>query len=249
MGLCGASDKLVIAHRGASADFPENTMLAFREALQQGADALEFDLQVSADGVPVVIHDATLERTTDGRGLVRNLEASELGALNAGMGEGIPLLANVLDEFAGTPMVIELKDPRGAPAAASLVRDRGSAEEVLFGSFDRSALKALPAGVRRSASAVETGFFWLGTRLGVARVPESFAAFTVPEYRGMVHVVDGRFLAATARVGLPVHVWTVDDAADARRLWSAGVTGIITNRPGLMAELRDNLKPIRERTR
>ncbi len=111
----------VIGHRGASGSFPENTLLAFREAIREGADAVELDVRLSADGVPVVLHDATLDRTTDGRGPVAGMPLAALQELDAGSGERIPALVDVLEELSGTPIIIEIKERRAGASVARVI--------------------------------------------------------------------------------------------------------------------------------
>ena len=221
----------VIGHRGASGAFPENTLLAFREAIRQGADALEIDLRASRDGVAVAIHDATLDRTTDGSGPVAECTVEALRALDAGGGERIPTLDQILEEFPRTPVILEVKEVTVAAATAACLRRHGAAERVLVGSFESRALA--PFGEQpfhRSASRRETALAWAASRLATG-LPGGYEAFTVPEHRGALTIVDARFLRAARRRRRPVHVWTVDDPLRARRLRAAGVCGIITNFP------------------
>lgn len=227
----------IIAHRGASGTCPENTLLAFDRALEYGADALELDVRLSADGVPVVIHDSTLERTTDGRGPVGAWPLERLRALDAGGGERIPTLADVLERYPTTPIIVDIKElPCAQPVAALLLVHR-AAGRVLVGAFARRALRPfdLPA-YHRAAARSETALAWLGSRVNLA-VGGRFRAFTVPRrYRG-VRVVDRRFVAAAARRGRPVHVWTVNHREEAERLRAMGIAGIITDHPERMRSL------------
>jgi glycerophosphoryl diester phosphodiesterase len=125
----------VIAHRGASGEYPENTLLAFRRALEQGADGLELDVRVTADGVPVVIHDPTLERTTNRRGQVGQLSLSQVREAAAGEGERVPTLAEVLDAFPATPLIVEIKDRVAARPVLAALRARDAGRRVLVGAF------------------------------------------------------------------------------------------------------------------
>ncbi len=227
----------IVGHRGAAGRFPENTLLAFQRALAAGADALELDVRISADGVPVVIHDATLDRTTDGSGLVRDRRAAELETLDAGRGERIPRLVNVLESYPAAPLIIEIKEEPVACPVAELLRWTGSTRRVLVGAFQRSALRAF-AGPEfaRAAARAETALFWAGSRMGAAVTGGGYRAFTVPERHRGLRVVDARFVRSATRRGFPVHVWTVNDVADARRLRAMGVAGIITDFPERMRE-------------
>ncbi len=116
----------VIAHLGASGFFPENTLLAFRKAIEGGADALEFDVRVTEDGIPVVIHDSTVDRTTDGVGVVSAMHFDAIKELNAGGGETISTLETVLEATEGTPLVVEIKDRPAGPVIADTIRASGA---------------------------------------------------------------------------------------------------------------------------
>ncbi len=147
-----------IGHRGASDHEPENTMLAFRRALELGADGLELDVHLSSDGVPVVIHDGTLDKTTDGSGQVNEATVKELRALDAGKGERIPLLEEVIDEFAGhCLLLIELKGAGSDIPTADMVRDKDAVASVVVSSFDPAKLATVKAHAPEIETAVLTG--------------------------------------------------------------------------------------------
>ncbi len=228
----------VIAHRGASGLFPENTLLAFRKAIEGGADAIEFDVRVTKDGIPVVIHDSTVDRTTDGVGAVSALHSDAIKELNAGGGETVSTLETVLEATAGTPLVVEIKDRPVGPAIADTIRASGAERRVLIGSFEREPLAGVrAAGLSTTASSGEARWFWIGSRLGWSGTGGRYDAFSLPEYRGRLRVVDDRLVRVAARIGRPVHVWTVDDLETARRLRSFGVARILTNFPDRMRAL------------
>lgn len=212
-------------------------MLSFREAVAAGADALEFDVRLSADGVAVVMHDASVDRTTDGSGLVAALPLQALERLDAGHGERVPTLDAVLEEFQDVPLIVEVKEVRAAAAVRTAILRHAAAARVLVGSFVGRALVPFDApGFHRSASRRETALAWLVSRVrgGLAG---RFEAFTVPERHGHRVVVDAAFVAGARRRGRPVHVWTVDDRVQAERLRALGVCGIITNFPDRMRTL------------
>ena len=148
MILLDPDARLVIAHRGDAAHAPENTLESFRRAVALGAHALEFDCRVSADGAAVVVHDATLDRTTDARGPVRALTAAALGRVDAGArspgyagrGVGVPALDAVLEEFADVPVLIEVKELEACePVRRSLDR-HGALGRVVVASFRDDAM-------------------------------------------------------------------------------------------------------------
>jgi glycerophosphoryl diester phosphodiesterase len=219
---------LRIAHRGASALAPENTLAAIRRAIELGAVWVEVDVQACADGL-VVIHDDTVERTTDGHGPVATQTLAALRALDAGRGERIPLPDEVLDLCRGRCAVnLELKGPRVAPRLLPLLRNALAsgwpADSLLCSSFDwpqlevlRAALPALPLGVlceRVDAAAVA-----MAQRLG-ARVIAC----------ALKHA-DAGAVTAAHDAGCALWVFTVNGTADAARLAALGVDGIFSDLP------------------
>ncbi|BCS34451.1 glycerophosphoryl diester phosphodiesterase [Luteitalea sp. TBR-22] len=246
---------LVFAHRGGSKLRPENTIVAFDHGLALGADGLEFDVRLSRDGVPMVHHDETLDRTTSGSGPLAGLTADQLQALDAGhhfqgldgeswrgRGARIPRLAEVLQRYPACPCIIELKgtDPEVGRVAAATVRQAGALGRVCFGGFTDDVVRAARgtgADVTTSAAREEIRWFLYRSWLGMAPRSTAFRAFQVPETSGATRVVSPRFVRAARRAGLPVAVWTVDDPAAMERLLGWGVMGLITDRPDLAVPL------------
>ncbi len=246
---------LVFAHRGGSALRPENTTLAFDHGLSVGADGLELDVRLSRDGVVMVHHDAELERTTNGIGLLSACSADVLSGLDAafhfrgmngerfmGRGHGIPRLDQVLARYPGVPVVIELKgrDPQIARRAVDTVQAAGSLAQVCFGGFSVPVLRevrALAPEARTSAGREEIRWFLYRSWVGLAPEQTAYRALQVPEMAGHIRVVSPRLIAAASRAGLPVHVWTVDVPADMERLLEWGARGIISDRPDLAAQV------------
>ncbi len=244
----------IIAHRGASRAAPENTLVAFALALEQGADALEFDVRVTADGVPVVIHDPTLERTTDRRLEVRATTAAEVLSADAGAryspdegrsfpwrnrGIRVPTMTEVLDAFPDTPLLIEVKEPVGQECIRGVLEDHGRVDRWVIASASWQALDVFRGGAFALAAS-RREILTLYARAALRRGPRAvgYRALSVPlHYRGMP-VATHRFVRAARRVGCPVHVWTVDDETTARRLWDRGVSGIVTNVPQRMRAAR-----------
>lgn len=244
----------VFAHRGGSALRPENTFTAFDHGLSLGADGLELDVHLSKDGIVVVHHDATLERTTNGRGPLAACTARELGTLDAaahfggpqfplrGQGWGIPLFADVLRRYRGIPLLVELKvnEPELAHRVIDLIREAHAVDRVALGSFGMRVLRAARAyepRVLTGSSKEETrlALYRSWCRIPVRRPP--FDAYQVPEVSGRTRVVSPRFVRDAHAAGIAVQVWTVDDPADMTRLLGWGVDGIISDRPDIAVEV------------
>ncbi len=228
-----------IAHRGASGDYPENTLAAFRAAIAVGADCCELDVQRSGDGALVVIHDERVERTTNGRGAIADLTLAQLKALDAGTwrdarfgGERIPRLEEVCAAVAGRcALNVELKAAGIEQEVCDLVRR--AAPSSIISSFDWGAL----ALVREVAPALAVGL--LASR-GRARLLDAAVELRALAVHPRYDLVDASFCAEAHRRGLLVYVWTVDEVATMARLIAAGVDGIMTNYPArLRALLQD----------
>lgn len=234
----------VIAHRGASGIYPENTLRAFREAVAAGVDALEFDVRVTRDRVPVVLHDARVDRTTNGTGLLAGLTLAAVRELNAGDGEPIPTLTEVLDTFPTLPLLIEIKEPAATPPVVREIRLRGRETDVLLGAFETASLRpGRRAGLATVASRSETVLARLACVVpGIPRLGR-YAAFSVPVRSGRIRVVTRAFVRRASRDHRPVHVWTVNDVEAARTLWTMGVSGVITNYPDRIRRARDRSGP------
>ncbi len=221
-----APGPLILGHRGASADAPENSLAAFVLAAEQGADGVELDVRLSADGHPVILHDYTVDRTTAGSGPVTTFGAAELAAL------GVPSLDDLFEAFGPTLLYnVELKTfSLPASGLAAAVADRVEA----YGLFDRVLISSFnPLALRRARR-----HFTRRTRLAYLH----HRALTRPLHRvarvEVVHphfaLVDPAYMAWAARHGYRVNVWTVDDAAVAKRMVDLGVHAIISNRPGAL---------------
>ncbi len=244
----------VIGHRGNRAHAPENTIPSLLEAVALGVDAVEFDLHVSRDGVLVLLHDPTLDRTTDGTGAVAQYSLADLRTFDAGArftrdgrtfpwrgrGAGIPTLDEVIEALPhDLPLIIELK----TPAAALLLRDAVArhqlADRIIVAGFDPESTRPL-----RGAG------FWLGASTGdVARLllpallrrpieRPWFQALCIPPFYNGIPVPIAALVRATKPFGNVTHVWTVNDPAQAQHLWRHGVNGIISDDPGLILAAR-----------
>ena len=246
-----------IAHRGGSKLRPENTMAAFDHAATLGVDGLECDVRLSRDGVPVVIHDDTLDRTTDATGPVSARTAGELGRVDAGYrfgsdsgfpfrgrGFGVPALVDLLARHPTLPFVVEIKGdvPLAVPTVLEAIDRAGARERVIVGGFSQNVLDEVrrrapdvPTSASRAevASAVRRTRFWLKPRRGAFRLMQA------PYYFRGRRIFGARFVAGVRRAGLPVQAWIVDDEADMRRLIEWGVTGLISDRPDIAVAIRD----------
>lgn len=243
---------VVFAHRGGARVAPENTLAAFDAGLACGADGLELDVRLSADGVAVVIHDARLDRTTDRSGPVSALTADELMRVDAGFafdsqgaypfrgqGIGIPRLRDVLARYRDVPLIIELKEDTAGLVDAVLadVRRSDALERVCIGSFSQRALRQvrqrMPEMVTSAARAEVRWALWR-SRWGfpARRVP--YLGFQVPEVSRGRRVVSPKFVEDAHAANLLVQVWTVDREPDAERLLTWGVDGLITDRPDVI---------------
>lgn len=239
----------VYAHRGGAGLAPENTIAAFDNGLALGADGLELDVQLSRDGVPVVIHDPTLDRTTDADGPVSDRTAEELASLDAGYryvrdglfpfrgrGFGVPALRDVLARYPSTPLIVELKgsDARLAQAVVDDLHAAGVPGHVTVGSFSQGALDAVRAydpSIRTGADMDEIRNELEADVFGKRRSRLLFHSYQVPEVYAGVRVVSPEFVARSHAAGATVIVWIVNLEADIRRLLDWGVDGVITDRP------------------
>jgi glycerophosphoryl diester phosphodiesterase len=227
---------LVFAHRGGSALARENTIAAFDNGLALGADGLELDVHLSRDGVVVVHHDRTLERTTGLEGAVAAKTAAELARAD------VPRFADVLTRYRDARVIVEMKANAPALAAAVIeaVRTANAVDRVCLGSFGLRVLRAARALEPRIATSaareeVRWALYRSWVRWPVRRVP--YAGYQVPEFAGTTRVVSPRFIDYAHRAGLAVQVWTVDIEPDARRLLAWGVDALITDRPDIMVPL------------
>lgn len=249
-----AGRPMLVAHRGGSKIVPENTLEGFRDAVTRwDADMLEMDVHVTRDGVPVVIHDPTVDRTTDGTGAVADLTLDELRRFDAGYrfadpsgatswrgrGVRVPTLDEVLEEFRGVWVNLELKTGAAASPVVQAVRRHGAEARVLVAAeYERwregARGYAGPWGASRHHVLL---FRALCALPGAGGYTPGADVFQVPEtWRGMT-VVNSAFIERAHEKNIPVQVWTVDDPADMARLLRMGVDGIQTDRPDLLARV------------
>ena len=248
-----------LAHRGASARAPENTLEAFRLAVESGAGGLELDVHLTRDGHVVVIHDPTLDRTTDGTGAVAKMTLDELRELDAGhnftpdggnvfpyrgLGLRIPTLAEVLGEFPGVAVNIDMKVDRPGIEVAVLdaLREADAEERALVVSSRRGAVRRFRriSGGRIStgASRLETGVFFLLSNLRLGRLLRpAYDALQVPVRHRGIPLVTRRFIDSAHDRNVRVDAWTINETDEMRRLLALGVDVIMTDSPETLAEV------------
>lgn len=224
----------VYAHRGASAEFPENTMAAFRRALELEVEGIELDVHLSKDGVPVVIHDETVERTTDGSGAVADLTVEELRALDAGEGQPVPTLEQVLDLVGDkVHLDIEVKANEAGKAVIELLRGRGDTR-WLISSFDWNVL--------RYVRSVDAGAeLWPLTIGASEEAIEIASALGSPALAIHEKALDDRVVAHLKGQDLGFWPWTVNDPARAIVLAEWGAIGICTDDPAATQKALEKL--------
>lgn len=222
---------ICFAHRGASGHAPENTLLAVKTALSMGAAWIELDVFAIEEEI-VVIHDSRLERTTNGRGNVAGATLTYLRSLDAGKGEKIPFLWEVLDTVAGEAGInIELKGPNTADLVAPLIesyvsRDIFHGDQFLVSSFNQRELQKFS----RLAPAIRTGVNLSGPPLDNARFAERLAVYSLHVHRNSI---TRAFVTDAHRRGFKVFVFTINHAKELAAMISIGVDGVFTNCPEL----------------
>jgi glycerophosphoryl diester phosphodiesterase len=248
-----------IAHRGGAQIAPENTLEGFREGLSVGAGALELDVHTTADGHVVVIHDDTVDRTTQSTGPVREMSFAEIRRLDAGYrftpdggetfpyrGQGIriPTLEEVYDEFTEVPINVEIKGERPGIEAAvwQIIEAAGAEERTLVVSESTPTIRrfreASGGRMETGSSSVELITFYLLSRVGLSRLSKPrYQALQGPQTYHGLRVVTPGFIRAAHERGLRIDVWTINSESDMRRLLGYGVDGIMTDRPDLLARV------------
>jgi glycerophosphoryl diester phosphodiesterase len=250
---------LVIAHRGGMHLWPENTVYAFQRAVELGADMLEMDLHTTLDGVIVVLHDVTVDRTTDGTGRVRALTVEQLKELDAGArwsparevsypyrgaGLTVPTLAEVFTAVPNTRFNLEIKqrEPSLVPELCRLIRAFGMQNRALVASFHGAAVREFREKcpeVATSATPEEARRFVALQLLPLPAYVPRAQALQVPERLGRLPILTRPLVRAARAANLRVHGFTINRREDLQRLLRRGVDGLVTDRPDLMLELLD----------
>jgi glycerophosphoryl diester phosphodiesterase len=246
----------VVGHRGNRAHAPENTVESFLQAVAVGVDALEMDVHLTADGEVVVIHDATVDRTTDGRGRVDAMTLAQLRALDAGarfttdggrtlpyrgQGIGISTFAEVLERVPATmPLLIEIKTARASARLREVIEAAGAESRCIVESFDPAAAAPFAgSSIEVGASQDQVARLLVPALLGRAPPSLPYRFMAIPRWFHGIPVPIGALVRAAGSANALVHVWTVNEPAVARALWAVGVRAIITDDPAtILAERR-----------
>ncbi|MGJ3237219.1 MAG: glycerophosphodiester phosphodiesterase [Anaerolineae bacterium] len=251
-------DVLILAHQGGDGEFPGNTLYAFEQATALGVDVLEMDVHSSADGTIMVIHDDTVDRTTDASGRVNELTVTELQALDAGYhwptlgghplsdsgeypyrGQGItiPTLEEIFQAFPDMPMSVEIKQetPSIAQTLCGLIRQYEREDLTIVPSFRTGAMQEFRDVCPEVATAgvepeVIAFFAWSYVGLGSAWQPTT-ESFMVPEYQGDLQVISARFVNQLQAQNVAIYPWTINDSQQMQRMIDLGVDGLITDYP------------------
>jgi glycerophosphoryl diester phosphodiesterase len=243
---------LVVAHRGASARVPENTLAAFEAAVADGADVVELDVRLTADGIPVVLHDPDVSATTEGTGFVHELSLRDVKGLDASRGDGerqeIPMLAEALEAIRGVGVNLEIKNLPGEPgfdspreatleATLDVLGDLRFGGPVLVSSFNWLTIER----ARELAPGVRTGFLTIAAVdpwASLVYVRAHGHDFVLPQAPALA-AAGPDFVRDARRDGVRVGTWVVDDEDDLTTLFSWGVDAVATNDPRLAVEVRD----------
>lgn len=248
-----AEHPIAFSHRGGRLRWPENTLLAFRNSAELGYQYFETDLHLSADGVLMVFHDDTLDRTTDGSGPINDYTADELKGFDAafrfgsdrgwpyrGQGVTIPTLEEAVTALPEASFTLELKQPGLEAPLVEFIEKHSLWDRVMVGGYEDAWLKEVR---RRSGGRIptssprhETLLFWLFSRVGIG-FPIKADALQVPITHNNLTVVDRRFVRAAHRAGKQVHVWTINEAPEMHRLLDLGVDGLMSDVPDVLLEV------------
>lgn len=257
MILLDPNARPVIGHRGNRAHAPENTLPSLLEAVALGADAVEFDVQVTRDGVLVLMHDLTLDRTTDASGAVAAYTFAELQGVDAGAhftrngrdfpwqgrGAGVPRFDDVIEALPrDLPLIVEVKTPSATPALVQAIARHNLTARVIVAGFDPASTMPMRHGAIALGASTPDVARLLAPALLRRRVPRPwYRALCIPPTRRGIPVPVGSIVRAVREHDVVTHVWTVNEPARAQRLWRQGVQGIISDDPALILAARRGL--------
>ncbi len=236
---------IALAHRGFSLDGLENSMAAFRSAVELGFGYVETDVHATSDGVAVVFHDSSLDRVTDTTGVIGRMRWAQVRRARIGGTEPVATLAELLHTWPQLRVNIDLKSAAAIAPTVEVIERESAHDRICLTSFsDRrrlTALRGLSRPVATSGGTRVVRRFVLGTLLGAhaaaRRALSGVDAIQVPERAGPVRVVSRRTIDAAHAAGAQVHVWTVNEPADMHRLLDLGVDGLVTDRADLLREV------------
>jgi glycerophosphoryl diester phosphodiesterase len=246
--LHNAGHPVAMAHRGFSRGGLENSMAAFRAAVDLGYRYLETDVHTTSDGVLLLFHDETLDRVTDGHGRISELTAAEVASARIGGLEPVPLFDDLVSALPGVRLNLDVKDWHSVRSLAAGIERHNLHDRVLVASFSdrrrRAVLKLLSRPVASSAGISANVLFFLLRPLPVAwlrrllrRPMGDIQALQVPVRYGAFPVVTPGYVRRAHAMGLKVHVWTINDPAEMRRLLDLGVDGIVSDRADLLKQV------------
>ncbi|GAB2905838.1 glycerophosphodiester phosphodiesterase [Neomicrococcus lactis] len=241
------SRQLAFAHRGFSPEGDENTMPAFRRAVDLGFRYLELDVRTSKDGVLYVFHDETLDRVTNGKGQISQLTSQQISDIRVAGTAPIPTFEELLNEWDDIHLNVDIKDHAGAELFAQHVLDANATHRVLAASFSdarrRRTLKAsneaLASSSGMATTVLSTAFGAIGAHRLLKLRERGIVALQVPPQYFGVPVVTPAFVRHAHEAGLQVHVWVVDERSEMERLLDLGVDGIMTDRADVLAQVMD----------
>ena len=227
---------LAFAHRGDQDAGPENTLAAFEGAVQQGFGYLETDVHCTRDGQVLAFHDDRLDRVTDQRGVIAQMDYAAVQAARVGGREPIPRLDDLLEAFPEVRFNIDPKSDTVVEPLVALLRSANAQARVCIGSFSGrrlSRVRTMLPGVCTSMGPLETTRARVGS-LGLPVGRFKAVCAQVPVWWNGIKVIDARFIRSMNRQGLQTHVWTVNEPAEMNRLLDLGVDGLMTDRPRLL---------------
>jgi glycerophosphoryl diester phosphodiesterase len=227
---------LAFAHRGGASDNPENTMPAFRYAVDLGYTYLETDVHTTSDGVLLAFHDSELDRTTDRTGVIAELPWSDVQRARVDGREPIPRFEELMEEFPDARVNIDCKADGAVDALIASLRRLDCLDRVLIGGFSDARLRRL-RGEFGDALCTSFGPKQVAALRFTGRVPWGGQVAQVPVETGPLTIVNRRFIERAHRRSLQVHVWTIDEPAEMRRLLDLGVDGLMTDRPQVLKDV------------
>lgn len=240
-----AMPRLAIAHRGYSREGLENSVTAFKAALAMGYEYVETDINTTSDGVAMVFHDPTLERTTDQRGTIAELPYAEVRKARIGGREPIATLEEFVTALPEASFNIDVKDAGSVDPLITAIEKHGLHDRICVASFSDKRRRAVLAGLSRPVASAPgkrllVAYFLLSAWLPgllIRRLMRDVDVLQIPTHQGKIPLVTAATVRRAHALGLKVHVWTIDEPAEMERLFELGVDGIMTDRADLLAQV------------